>query len=209
MNRGSLALGLVALGLAAATGGGRATRADDAVAAVESTVDARFEAKVRDAAKDYESWGRVDDEARWAPYLCRQPNPSVPRLTFDHGGRKLYYVFAKDREDYVQGAVGQGQAVVKESWVPEEVVASAGSVEDSRNDNPRRTLVSEGKRWHAKERAGLFVLLKLEKDTPGTDEGWVYGTVSTKGEVTAAGNLASCRHCHELAKDERLFGLAK
>src|SRR5688572_20399864 len=36
-----------------------------------------FEAETMAIARDYLSWGRVDDELRWAPFLCRQPLPGI------------------------------------------------------------------------------------------------------------------------------------
>ena len=50
-------------------------------------------------------------------------------------------------------------------------------------------------------------MVKLDPATPGTDEGWVYGTVSPDGKaVGAAGRVASCMKCHAEAKSDRLFG---
>ena len=34
-----------------------------------------FEAQTLAIAAEYLAWGRVDDELRWAPFLCRQPLP--------------------------------------------------------------------------------------------------------------------------------------
>jgi hypothetical protein len=53
-------------------------------------------------------------------------------------------------------------------------------------------------------------MYKLDAKTPGTDEGWVYGTVTPDGkDVTCAGRVASCMGCHADAPHDRLFGLAK
>ena len=47
----------------------------------------------------------------------------------------------------------------------------------------------------------------LDPKTPGTDDGWVYGTVSADGKtVTSAGRVDSCMRCHETRKD-RVFGI--
>ena len=40
-----------------------------------------FRLKLLEIAKVYEGYGRVDDETRWAPYLCRMPMPSIARLS--------------------------------------------------------------------------------------------------------------------------------
>jgi hypothetical protein len=50
-------------------------------------------------------------------------------------------------------------------------------------------------------------MYRLPDTTPDTDEGWVYATITAAGEVTAAGRVASCMGCHEVATHERLFGV--
>jgi hypothetical protein len=58
------------------------------------------------------------------------------------------------------------------------------------------------------EPRGLYVMKKLGGgDVPGTDAGWIYGTINPDGTVTSAGRVASCMGCHEAATHERLFGL--
>lgn len=116
----------------------------------------QFHSKLLEIARDYETFGRVDDEYRWAPWLCRTPSPSVARFSASADesshGRKLYFLFAKDRGGYVKvGATTPpkeprtaklpaanpvaaaqaeaktaevGQVIVKESWTPKEVEAS-------------------------------------------------------------------------------------
>jgi hypothetical protein len=45
-------------------------------------------------------------------------------------------------------------------------------------------------------------------DEPGSDAGWIYGTVAPDGTVTSAGRVANCMGCHTSdARRERLFGL--
>src|SRR4051794_531708 len=60
-----------------------------------------FAETARQIAGTYMAWGRVDDELRWAPGLCRIPLPGVvcPSKSNDPTthGQKLYSVFAKDR----------------------------------------------------------------------------------------------------------------
>jgi hypothetical protein len=79
-------------------------------------------------ASEYRSWGRVDDEARWGPLGCRNPDPgrayaSSSKDANTHG-QKLYSLFARDRNAYVHLSnhknTDAGQTIVKESWVPEE-----------------------------------------------------------------------------------------
>jgi hypothetical protein len=202
-------------------------------APVKSEAEKPFQEKLLQVARDYKSWGRVDDEARWAPLDCRAPNPAKVRFSAspdaDTHGQKLYSLFAKDRRSYVslgdKTKVAVGQVVVKESWLPEEV-------KDQKLDRPHRIETTppggppfshklsdgqfdpyaekDGKVYKAAKPAGLFVMMKLDPDTEGTDNGWVYGTLSADGkEVTAAGMLDSCMKCHQDAKHDRLFGLSR
>ena len=56
-------------------------------------------------------------------------------------------------------------------------------------------------------RKNFFVMTKLAKDTPLTDEGWVYGIVdSDTRKVIASGKVASCIYCHKDANNDRMFG---
>lgn len=174
---------------------------------------AQFQARLREIARTYEAYQRVDDELHWAPGLCRQPQPSHPRLSAstdaDTHGRKLYFVFAADRSGYLErdgrtpGMVGQ--VLVKEAWVPEEVPA------DTRYDEqatPVRYLRQGDRLYHAGTKAGLFILYRLDPGTPDTDDGWVYGTVQADGAtVTSAGPVRSCMGCHLKALKGRLFGI--
>jgi hypothetical protein len=130
-----------------------------------------------------------------------------------------------------------GQVVVKQSWVPEEVtgdeaaaaLAAAkkgwflwvppkgaapkparpeGTPESVRDDGFNPYVVRDGKVFKAAKQSDLFVMLKLDPRTPGTDDGWVYGTVSPDGKtVSSAGRVESCMKCHVEAKSDRLFGL--
>jgi len=61
--------------------------------------------------------------------------------------------------------------------------------------------------WHGGDAAGLFVMHKLDASTPGTDRGWIYGTIDAKGAVTSAGAVASCMRCHQDTAEDRRFGL--
>jgi hypothetical protein len=50
-------------------------------------------------------------------------------------------------------------------------------------------------------------MLRTSKETPDTDEGWVYATVQADGAVTAYGQIPSCIVCHRRAGPDRMFGL--
>ena len=100
-----------------------------------------------------------------------------------------------------------GQAIVKQSWVPEEVTAKS---KRSVQGLPQEILKRDGRSYRAARKGELFIMYKLDPRTPGTDEGWVYGTVTADGKkVTSAGLVTSCVNCHQDAPHDRLFGLAK
>jgi hypothetical protein len=142
----------------------------------------------------------------------------------------MYWLFVKEvPADAVYGYIPDaransiGQAVVKEAWSPEEVQG-----EDLRLESVSRSVESHvggrlvrrqdrflpylqhGDRvYHAKAKLGLFIMLKLDPQTPGTDDGWVYGTVTADGkEVLSVGRVESCMGCHKDAPHDRLFGVA-
>jgi hypothetical protein len=145
--------------------------------------------------------------------LCRAPMPAQARFSKSSDetthGQKLYSLFAKDRNAYL-GAPAKpapvGQILVKQSWLPEEVKdKSSPRGTDKLDFNPY--VQRDGKLYKATKLAGLYIMMKLDPKTPGTDDGWLYGTVAADGEtVTSAGCVESCMKCHE-TKKERLFGL--
>lgn len=179
-----------------------------------------FHARLLELGRTYESFARVDDELHWAPFLCRQPAPSQPRRSMSPSeethGRKLYYVFARDRLAYLgregKNPAAVGQAVIKEAWEVTEVPADTPF---STAESPVRYLKQDGRLYHASQRAGLFIMYRLDPATPDTDQGWVYGTVSVPGSasgsgalaVTSSGRVQACMGCHVQAPSERLFGI--
>jgi hypothetical protein len=197
-----------------------------APAAVASASGPAFESRLLEIAGSYESYGRLDTDLRWASVYCRMPPPPRPRFSDSRDpathGQKLYSLFAKEVLAYTSfSAIPSpvGQVVVKEAWVPEELK------DDGRKLEPviRKVKVQgveqedrfmpyargkDGRLFHAKAKAGLFIMFKLDPKTPGTDEGWVYGTVTADGKnVTSAGRVESCMGCHKDAQHDRLFGL--
>jgi hypothetical protein len=193
----------------------------------------RFHNRLLEIARTYKQFGRVDGPARWSPFDCRMPPPSVARLSAsadeDTHGRKLYFLFAKDRDKYLklEATTPTGQALVKESWFPDPVkddqparvvlerrtVSTDEKTPEWLRDMPDHYLPyvrRDGKLYHAKRKAGLFVMYKTDPAAPDTDRGWVYGTLTADGKtVTAAGRVASCMGCHVKAERDRLFGLSK
>ncbi len=190
-----------------------AVEADSFQAGTPAENNPAFHARLLELASTYQSYARVDDELHWAPFLCRQPMPSFPRrsqstMEQTHG-RKLYFVFAKDRAAYLsrdgKTPAFEGQAVVKEAWTAEQVPSTTSY---DKSQSPVLYLQENGQLFHAKERAGLFVMYRTAASTPGTDGGWVYGTVTADGKtVTSSGTVSSCMGCHQQAKYERLFGI--
>jgi hypothetical protein len=111
MNRASLVWTLLAAAaLAAVTTA--ADLADDKPADKSNEPGKQFHEQLLDIAKSYQCVGPVDFETRWAPERCRAPvpykdyTPAVPRMSDskDSGthGRKLYFLFAKDRLGYLR-----------------------------------------------------------------------------------------------------------
>jgi len=171
----------------------------------------------------YESWGRVDDEMRFAPMLCRLPQPGNLLLSNSGDakthGQKIYSLYAFDPEAY--GApptimmpkpseqaktqpLAIKQAIVKEAFLPKQV--------DNMNHNLHqpKPAIKDGKFFDKGEKAGLYIMFQPKEtsaDQP-TDAGWIYGTVSPEGQVTSAGRVKNCMGCHQ-KNPKRVFGMAK
>jgi hypothetical protein len=157
-----------------------------------------------EATSGYESYTRVADYPLWAPTLCSAPAPTVQFMSKAEGGRahaqKLYFLWVKDGQAYSaknepakEMPQPSGQIIVKETFLP---VEGQGGIK------------AEGKEYKAGERGPLFLMMRFEPGTEGTDEGWVYATLSPDGkQVTSAGRLDSCMGCHVEAGDDRVFGV--
>jgi hypothetical protein len=88
--------------------------------------------------------------------------------------------------------------------LPEDAKLAEGIMADHFN----RIATRDGKQYYASKPDALFIMMKLDPATAGTDDGWVYATTSADGKtVTAAGKIESCMKCHVEAKNNRLFGL--
>lgn len=198
-----------------------------------------FEKTLKEIAQQYKSWTRVSDQANWAPTDCMEQAPagvqvSASKDTGTHG-RKLYFLFAKDGHAYEQISFPElwmadeksrdnlfrspvGQALVKESWQPIEVdpasvprqPAPPGEHRFGSSIPDEYKLLADGKAYRTGEKAALFVMFKRDPQTPGTDEGWIYGTISPDGsQVYEAGRIGSCMNCHVKTDRDRLFGLPR
>ena len=69
--------------------------------------DREFHEALREIARVYKQFPPVDFESRWAPTFCRSPYKvdfAVARVSASKDeathGRKVYYLFAKDRSTY-------------------------------------------------------------------------------------------------------------
>ncbi|MFK7769393.1 MAG: cytochrome P460 family protein [Mariniblastus sp.] len=168
------------------------------------------------AVADYLTYGMVNSAPAVGPEECRAP-ADEPRPSFSQAddetahGKKLYFLFAKDIGHYLtqDGTTHPvGQTLVKESWTSVEANPNARNMRNHASANRINPRAKVGdKLLQIGERKALFVMTKLEKDTPETDQGWVYGVVepSTK-KIIASGTINSCMQCHEEAKNDRLFG---
>jgi hypothetical protein len=172
-----------------------------------------FHERARAIAAEYQQWGRVDDELRWAPFLCRLPSPGIAWFSKSEDatthGQKLYSVFAKHRTAYPAGP-HTDQVIVKQSWTAERaegVTFDPTSARQPTADHFYPYAQKDGTVYRAATPAGLYIMFKVDPATPDTDAGWVYATLSPANQVTASGRIASCIRCHERAEHERLFGV--
>jgi hypothetical protein len=180
------------------------------------------------AAAAYRKWGRVDEVPNMAPMLCRAPlpedygKPSQVRLSDADGSphdRKLHYLWASDRDAYLGGGeVPVGFTIVKESWTVRTLSEPVyhpfdhrGRIHHVTDDWPpvTTTKTADGEILGVDQRSSLYVMTKIgPRDLRGTDQGWVYGTLTPHGAtVTSAGRVGQCMTCHESATRGRLFGL--
>lgn len=168
-------------------------------------------------AANYTTYPRVSDQANWAPFLCiAQATPTPAGIQASNApessphGHKLYHLYARDGDDYLRlpfrnaGATSTiGQAIVKRTYTPVEIT-SAQARALNRADVAQR----DGRFYRTGQPGDLFIMTKLDPDTPGTHDGWVYAITDNTGQnLIAAGRIASCMSCHERAPHDRLFGL--
>jgi hypothetical protein len=167
----------------------------------------------------------------WAPELCMAPPPPGPSLSDADAeslhARKLYLLYASDAEAYLQatgvehpwveggGTAPLGLTLVKDSYLPVEVPDDVEvdwweTVWKGPNGlgGYRPYARAGGELLGLGPPSGRFVMLRVERGTPGSHEGWVFGTVSPSGELTSAGAVAGCVDCHRDAEYDGLFGVA-
>jgi hypothetical protein len=189
--------------------------------ATQSTLRPPSNEEILAIAQEYTKWGRVDELPGYAPLDCRAPTEASSQVrqskAAQEHGQKLYYLFAKKKDDYLNLAVSKidhaGQIVVKESWTSKEIKES---------EIPRRTynmdagppppikytVPKDGVALEVDQPAPLFIVMYVGTNVKDSDDGWWYATVSAdKKTVTSSGVIASCQGCHVKAKYHRLFGL--
>ena len=191
-----------------------------------TTPGEQFHAELRAIARTYKTYRHVEFAvAAWAPAYCRAPipykdfrpgeaHPSTSKDKNTHG-QKLYFLFARDRQAYLQAAAKpqpQGQVIVKESWTPKAATEEERTLFLSRASRSYAEGIPfarrDGKLYRTDTQGELFIMFKTAAGKADTDQGWVYGTVTPDGKtVTSAGRVASCMNCHKAAKHDRLFGL--
>src|SRR5262249_22778432 len=130
-------------------------------------------------AKDYSHWGRVDDEARWAPLDCRASIAGSHRFSQSDDeathGQKIYALYALNRDAYIalnnalprDAAVGLSpphqselpdvcdQIIVKESFLPAEMNPG------DRIDDDVQPAIRDGKAYRAGAKRDLFIMAHL------------------------------------------------
>ena len=153
-----------------------------------------FHKALLEIAGQYTRYQLSDERPRPAPERCALSLPQLSQ-SGDGGshGKKFYYLYVKDLAPYLKhDKVKPGQAPVKESY----------------KAIPTKTGPSQKVDYTLGDKYGLFIMLKMPPQTVGTDEGWIYGTVTPDGKtVTGSGRMASCMSCHLSAPHGRLFGV--
>jgi hypothetical protein len=191
-----------------------------------------FRKRLLEIASKYKTYNQVDDVYRFTGVPCTdgfggqtyKANVSRSDDESTHG-RKLYQLYAANYDEFIDlisdknvtGVKKEGktdQVIVKESWACKEITRDA-YFDAIQKTATRKLAISnrfkEDEKYYESTRQGpLFIMFQTDPTTPGTDEGWVYGTVTPDGKtVTGVGRLENCMNCHQKAPHGRLFGLPK
>ncbi|HVW37801.1 MAG TPA: hypothetical protein VHB99_10870 [Pirellulales bacterium] len=197
-----------------------AASADEFGEADESAADREFARRLLEIADEYLEYTLIDPGGQIAVGACSAPQSEFIPPRFSNAeenaahGKQLYFLFARDTVAYSAAGDSEssqpiGQAIVKESWAAREIHdGRRPRAFTHRSGAPVRLYAEcDGRTFGADRQMELFVMLKLPPDVPGTDSGWIYGTVSPDlRRVTSVGRIASCVECHEQAAGDRLFG---
>ncbi|HUY87665.1 MAG TPA: hypothetical protein VMV10_02915 [Pirellulales bacterium] len=185
----------------------------------EPAIDREFAQRLLEIADEYAEYTLADRNSRLANGACFVPGSEFIPPQFseaeehaDHG-KKLYFLFARDAAAFsaagAEGVQPVGQAIVKEAWAAREIRDSHQPAPFEHHSGLPVRLYAErgGRAFGADRQTELFIMFKLPPDAPGTDSGWVYGTVTAdRQRVTSAGRIASCADCHRQSPGDRLFG---
>lgn len=223
--RAAAVMGLLAIaaGVVAQSGGaGEAEKPAEGAPAI--TLMPEMDGAILYAAREYKAWERVSDQPAQAPEMCGALPPlgvksSTSQDQSTHGS-KLYYLHARMPRQYfalfvdvwptpfVNGqsdASQVGQTLVKESWQAVPIDAQFNArIQTSACWTDHET----GKTFTTGDQRDLFIMLKVDPKTPGTDDGWIYAVVDPKEKkVRASGRLENCMGCHDSDQTrDRLFG---
>ncbi len=227
--RTAVVLGL-AVGASSLAAGLADSFAGSASDANESTL--AYRKIVQKEVSEHLQWRRVSIPPAWAPTLCNPPELPVQQSQSSDSlthGQKLYFLYAKYENDYqmlgddlsIETPDGfhssqqnrVGQIIVKESWHPVKASEREAKLLNDGNDDVQidssQFVKKDGTWYRAGEKGPLFAVMKVSKtDDPGTDNGWIYTTLTPDGkEITGIGRMESCMECHRQAPHERLFGI--
>ena len=165
-----------------------------------------FDEQVLAIARDYKALTQASSNWSLAPTLCLPAIKPTELFMSDAKGdqahsRKLYHLYVGDLESYLKAASTQapsGQRLVKSSF---EALPLAP---DSHDPDGVRTSAGMFKPGEQKE---FFVMLRVDVAIPDTDNGWIYGVVTSDLLKTiASGRIQSCMECHT-KRPSRMFGL--
>lgn len=201
-------------------------------------VERVFAGRLLEIAAEYQQYERVDQTMRWSPSLCFLPpeasNPPknlglISQSTSDAThGKKLYFLYARKPSEYrnhiwrlssnTKQRAPLGQVLVKEAWhpikkkklEPARIGNTPPATKSSNPHNSKPFAVHGQDKYHAGDKKGLFIMFKTLESTPGTDQGWVYGTVSADAKrVLSVGRLKNCMQCHREAAYDRQIGILR
>ncbi|MFT3683834.1 MAG: hypothetical protein QM783_02720 [Phycisphaerales bacterium] len=200
--------------------------------AMTTTAAGPFDVDVLRVVAAFQAWPRLTRTPGIAPTLCIMwpPNFTAKAHISQSGddsthGQKLYHLYAMDSKSYFEQTdmfggwepgkndpkpmEGFEQVLVKDSFVPvpaEEV--RPGDPKQKETDAEDLAYGGQG-RYTAGAPKGQFIMIKYaDAAKPGTDQGWVYATVSPDGAIVQSGMVESCMDCHTRAPHGRLFGIS-
>ena len=176
--------------------------------------DASFHPAIKAAAEEYLRFAMVNTASMKVPdkdataegeAFLEDPAARMSQAESGHG-QKLYFLFAKNIAHYINRDGSESpvdQALVKETWTAVPGNPDARNLRNHASFNRVHPRVTVGeKTLELGERSDLFVMLKQDPKTEGTDQGWVYGVIDPGSyEVKSAGAVASCIACHGSEKD--------